>query len=84
MAKRCRIEPGIGKGKAPMAEEWISISEAADASGYTADYLRTLIRQGTIIGRKVVTVWLVDRKSLESFLKQRAKQGEKRGRRPLT
>ena len=67
-----------------MADEWISISEAAKASGYTADHLRVLIREGRILGRKVVIVWLVNRKSLEDFLRQRAKQGEKRGRKPLT
>lgn len=67
-----------------MADDWISISKAVERSGYTADYLRTLIRQKQIKGRKVITVWLVNRQSLDEFAKQRAERADKRGRPPGT
>ena len=63
-----------------MADDWISISNAAERSGYTADYLRTLIRQKQIKGRKIITVWLVSHKSLDEFLKHRDERTDKRGR----
>jgi hypothetical protein len=63
-----------------MVDDWISISEAVERSGYTADYLRTLIRQKQIKGRKVITVWLVNRTSLDEFSKQRDARTDKRGR----
>jgi len=63
-----------------MTDGWISISQAVKRSGYTADYLRTLIRQEQIKGRKVITVWLVSCKSLDAFSKQRDERTDKRGR----
>lgn len=63
-----------------MADDWISVSKAVERSGYTADYLRTLIRQKQIKGRKVITVWLVSRKSLDGFLKHQDGRADKRGR----
>ena len=63
-----------------MAEDWISISKAVERSGYSADYLRTLLRQKQIKGRKVITVWLVSRQSLHGFLKRQDERTDKRGR----
>jgi hypothetical protein len=63
-----------------MADDWISISKAVEHSGYTADYLRTLIRQKQIKGRKVITVWLVSCKSLDGFVKHQDEREDKRGR----
>jgi Helix-turn-helix domain len=65
-----------------MAEDWIDIREATRLSGYHADHLRVLIRQGRIRGRKVVIVWLVNRSSLLAYLRAQSKKGEKRGRKP--
>lgn len=63
-----------------MTDDWISISKAVERSGYTADYLRTLIREKQIKGRKVITVWLVSRKSLDEFSKHRDERTDRRGR----
>ena len=65
-----------------MADDWISIHEATKLTGYHPDHLRTLIRQGRIVARKVVIVWLVDRSSLLAYLREQGKKGEKRGRKP--
>lgn len=67
-----------------MAEEWISTSEAVELSGYSPVHLRDLLRDGRIKGRKFVIVWQVSRSSLLAYLREQAKRGEKRGRKPLT
>lgn len=67
-----------------MAEEWISTSAAVELSGYSPVHLRDLLRDGRIKGRKFVIVWQVSRSSLLAYLREQAKRGEKRGRKPLT
>ncbi len=59
--------------------QWISVAEAAQISGYDADYIRKLIRAGRVKARKVITVWQVDRASLAAYAKLAEKMGEKRG-----
>jgi len=66
-----------------MASEWISIAEAAKLSGYHKDTLRKLASQGRINGRKFVTVWQINRASLQAYLKHVEMMGEKRGRKPI-
>lgn len=62
-----------------MAENWITTQEASELSGYRSDYLRTLIRQGLIRGRKYFVIWQVERKSLVAYLQGQEARGEKRG-----
>lgn len=62
--------------------DWLTLKEAAKESGYNPIHLRDLLRQGRIKGRKVVTVWLVSRKSLDAYLREQQARGEKRGRKP--
>ena len=62
--------------------EWITVSEAAELSGYHPETLRELIRDGKIKGRKISIVWLVDRESLLAYLARVKAMGEKRGRKP--
>jgi hypothetical protein len=59
--------------------EWISVSEAAQLSGYDADYIRKLIRSGKVKARKIITVWQVDRVSLVTYVRKSEKLGGKRG-----
>ena len=58
---------------------WISVKEATALSGYTADHLRELIRDGKVDARKIVTVWQVNRMSLYNYLSRMERLGEKRG-----
>lgn len=67
-----------------MADDWISTREAVKLSGYHVEHLRKLIREGRIKGRKFMILWLVDRRSLLAYLREQAKRGERRGRKPLT
>ncbi len=59
--------------------EWISVTEAANLSGYHPEHLRELIREGRVKARKVVTVWQIDRVSLLAYVRKAEKLGAKRG-----
>jgi len=63
-----------------MADDWITTKDAIGICGYTADHLRTLIRQGRIKAKKFFVVWLVSRKSLDAYVREQAERGERRGR----
>ena len=65
-----------------MADDWITVAEASKLSGYHAETLRELIRDGRIKGRKFATVWQVSRSSLIGYLREQERHGEKRGRKP--
>ncbi len=60
--------------------EWITTAEAADLSGYTADYIRELIRDGRIAARKFGQTWQVDRRVLLAYVRNAESLGERRGR----
>lgn len=62
--------------------EWLTVNEAVKLSGYNADHLRELIREGKIKARKFSIVWMVSRDSLSAYLKKVQAMGEKRGRKP--
>ena len=47
----------------------ISVWVAADYSGYSLQYLRRLLRCGTLIGLKIGQVWLIEKSTLEGNLK---------------
>ena len=63
-------------------DKWLTVNEAAAQSGYNAEYIRELIRQGKIHARKFSIVWMVSRESLSEYLKKVQTLGEKRGRKP--
>jgi len=62
--------------------DWLTIREASKQSGYAPVHLQDLARQGRIKARKVSIVWLVSKSSLERYLREQEKRGEKRGRKP--
>ncbi len=63
-------------------DEWLTVSQAAKLSGYNADHLRELIREGKIKAHKFSIVWMVDRDSLLAYKTKAQASGEKRGRKP--
>ena len=65
-------------------EDWLTTYEAVRLSGYELDYIRKLVRAKKIVGRKWGQSWQVSRSSLLEFLKTREKEGQKRGRKPLS
>lgn len=50
------------------SDDWITTTEAAKLTGYHPEYLRELIRQGKINGRKFGTIWQVDKRSLVAYV----------------
>jgi hypothetical protein len=63
-------------------DEWLTVNEAVKRSGYNADHLRELIRDGKIKARKFSIVWMVSRESLLAYLTKAQAMGGKRGRKP--
>ena len=55
--------------------EWITTEEAAGLSGYHVNYIRRLMRQGKITGRKAGLMWWIDRESLRAYLQAIAELG---------
>ena len=53
-----------------MPEDWITIQDACQMTGYNAEYLRRLIRNGKVKARKVSIVWVVDHASLLRYISQ--------------
>jgi excisionase family DNA binding protein len=53
----------------PKWEAW-TIDEASQATGYNAEYIRRLVRDGKVEAAKVGRVWLVNAKSLRSYLEE--------------
>lgn len=50
--------------------EYVSVDEAAQLTGYNTEYIRRLIRQGTIKAAKKSRVWWVELESLQAYKKQ--------------
>jgi excisionase family DNA binding protein len=46
----------------------ISVTEAARQSGFTVGYIRRLLIEGRLKGKKVGSFWAIDSKELERFL----------------
>ncbi len=59
---------------------WITTQEAIELSGYHPDSLRRLVRAGEIKAKKWGREWMIDKRSLTTFLKNQAELGAKRGR----
>ncbi len=59
-------------------DDWITTQEAAELSGYHADYIRKLLQAGKLHGRKWGQAWQVSRKSLNDYLATAEKQPDKR------
>jgi excisionase family DNA binding protein len=62
-----------------MAEEWLTVTEAAQLIGYHADTVRKLVHAGEIKARKFGPLWQVDRAALLAYVEHVKKLGEKRG-----
>lgn len=48
--------------------EWITVDEAAEASGYHPEYIRRLARKGRIGAEKKGRDWWIDRDKFRSYL----------------
>lgn len=53
----------------------ISLAEAAELYGFTADYLSKLARKGRLKAKKLAGVWLTTPEAVEIFIASRQKRG---------
>jgi excisionase family DNA binding protein len=56
----------------------ISVKGAAFHSGYNVQYLRRLIRNGRLTGMKLGQTWLIDKRTLETYLENANHTKDKR------
>jgi excisionase family DNA binding protein len=49
-------------------DEWLTVQDAAKFSGYHAEYVRLLIREGKLTARKFGPLWAVSKFSLLAYL----------------
>jgi len=62
----------------PTNDEWLSVTEAAEISGYHPEYIRRLIRDDEIVAKKFSIVWQVNRKSLLAYVEDAQLKDDKR------
>jgi len=56
--------------------EWITTTEAAELTGYTADYLRKAIKRGRLHhAQKRGRDWFLDKKSVLAYVKEMERLG---------
>jgi excisionase family DNA binding protein len=65
-----------------MADELIPMRDAVKLSGYHDVHIRKLIHAGRIKARKFGETWQISRQSLDAYLREQNKRGERRGRKP--
>jgi excisionase family DNA binding protein len=53
--------------------EWLTVQEASELSGYHPEYVRQLVREGKVNAKKFSIVWMVDRDSLLTYVKDQEK-----------
>ena len=57
---------------------WITVTQAAQLTGYNEEHIRRLLRDGLISGRKFGIVWQVKRSSLNAYLTKAQSSEDKR------
>ena len=63
-------------------EEWLTTFEASRISGYHPEYIRQLIREKKILGRKWGLSWQVSHQSLREYVEKLEAVGDRRGPKP--
>ena len=72
------IIPFMSIQMANSSDEWLTVQEAAKLTGYHAEYLRIMIRDGKITARKFGPVWAINKASLLTYLKIAEKSTDRR------
>lgn len=73
-----------GSNDQPRLDELISLSEAAEFSGLSPGYLRILVRNGKLEGKKVGRNWVTTAQAVREYLARDRRRGPKRKKRDLT
>lgn len=56
-------------------DELLTLSQAAEAYGYSGDYLRRLAEKGRLKARKLGRNWLTTSLDVETFIESRERRG---------
>ena len=59
-------------------DEWLTVQDAAKLSGYHAEYLRLLIRDGKLTAHKFGPIWAISKFSLLAYLEVAHKSDDRR------
>jgi len=62
-------------------DEWISIRQAAQITGYVTEYVRELARGSRVKAKKVFTVWMVEKNDLMRYKSEQDGRREGEGQR---
>jgi hypothetical protein len=61
-----------------MSDEWLTVNEAVEISGYSAQYVRRLLRQQKVKSQKFLTVWQISKSSLLAYIHEAEESKDKR------
>jgi excisionase family DNA binding protein len=61
-------------------KNWITVADGADLVGCTPQYIRFLAKEQKIKSEKIGSVWLIDRKQLETLANKEVSVGRPRSR----
>lgn len=56
-------------------DQLLSLPEAAELYGFSADYLRNLAQRGRLKAQKVGTSWVTTPRDMEAYIRSRKKRG---------
>jgi excisionase family DNA binding protein len=56
-------------------KEWLTTAEAAELAGYHVKYVRRLVKDGKIAGRKRGRDWWVDKQSVLAYVREMERLG---------
>jgi hypothetical protein len=59
-------------------DEWLTIQQASQLSGYHAEYLRIIVRAGKLDAHKFGPVWAISKNSLLLYLQSAEKSDDRR------
>ena len=62
----------------PIINNHVTVNTAAEVTGYNIQYLRRLLRSGTLEGIKIGQIWLIEMQSLEMYLQHTESTSDRR------
>ena len=60
------------------SNKWITVGQAAEISGFNEEYIRRLLRDGLVKGRKFGVIWQVNHTSILAYLGESQKLNDGR------
>jgi len=61
-----------------ITRDYITVKTASKYSGYSEQYLRRILREGTLKTRKIGQIWLIDESDFRKYLKDASMSPDKR------